>query len=48
MQNKTDNKGQAYKKGYTYQLQWLQEFLLNNKDLKICKCNVYLQDQIIL
>tara|TARA_R100001082_G_C4347626_1_gene153031 strand:- start:1081 stop:1323 length:243 start_codon:yes stop_codon:yes gene_type:complete len=48
MQNKTDNKGQAYKKGHTYQLQWLQEFLLNNKDLKIFKCNVYLQDQIIL
>tara|TARA_Y100000004_G_scaffold42537_1_gene46512 strand:+ start:2305 stop:2547 length:243 start_codon:yes stop_codon:yes gene_type:complete len=48
MQNKTDNKGQLYKKGYTYQLQWMQQFLLNNKDLKIFKCNVYLQDQIIL
>ena len=48
MTNKKDNKNQLYSKGYTYQLQWMQNFLLNNKDLQICKCNIYLDDQIIL
>tara|TARA_R100001594_G_scaffold43271_1_gene75437 strand:- start:166 stop:402 length:237 start_codon:yes stop_codon:yes gene_type:complete len=46
--NKKDKKGNLYKNGYTYQLQWMQEFLLNNKDLKIGKCNVYIDNQIIL
>ena len=48
MDNKTDKKGQLYIKGHTYQLQWMQEFLLNNKELGIGKCNVYIDDQIIL
>ena len=48
MTNKKDKKGQLYSKGHTYQLQWMQDFLLNNKDLKICKCNIYIDDQIIL
>ena len=48
MTNKKDKKGQLYSKGHTYQLQWMQDFLLNNKDLQICKCNIYIDDQIIL
>ena len=48
MENKTDKKGQLYIKGHTYQLQWMQEFLLNNKELQIFKCHVYLDDQVIL
>ena len=48
MSNKKDKKGQPYKKAHTYQLQWMQEFLLKNADLKIFKCNVYIDNQIIL
>ena len=48
MTNKKDNKGQLYSNGHTYQLQWLKNFLLNCKDLQVCKCNIYLDDQIIL
>jgi len=48
MTNKKDKKGQLYSKGHTYQLQWMQNFLLNCKDLQICKCNIYIDDQIIL
>tara|TARA_R100000808_G_C2131831_1_gene140893 strand:- start:1108 stop:1344 length:237 start_codon:yes stop_codon:yes gene_type:complete len=48
MSNDTDKKGQPYKKAHTYQLQWMQQFLLKCKDLKICKCNVYVDNQIIL
>jgi hypothetical protein len=48
LSNDTDKKGQPYKKGHTYQLQWMQQFLLNNKDLQICKCNVFVDNQIIL
>tara|TARA_R100001594_G_C4012029_1_gene257206 strand:- start:944 stop:1180 length:237 start_codon:yes stop_codon:yes gene_type:complete len=48
LSNNTDKKGQLYKKGHTYQLQWMQQFLLNNKDLQICKCNVFIDNQIIL
>ena len=48
MTNEIDKKGQFYSKGHTYQLQWIQDFLLNCKDLQVCKCNIYLDDQILL
>ena len=47
MTNEIDNKGQSYSNGHTYQLQWMQNFLLNNKDLQICRCNIYIDDQKI-
>ena len=46
--NTKDNKGYLYNKGYTYQLQQLQQTLLKDKDLNIIKCNVYVNNQIIL
>ncbi len=46
--NNTDKKGQPYKKGHTYQLQWCNNFYLTIKDLQVCKCNVYIDNQIIL
>ena len=48
LHNKKDKKGNYYNKAYTYQLQWMQDFLLKNKDLNIFKCNVYIDNQIIL
>ena len=48
LSNKKDKKGNLYTKGYTYQLQWMQEFLLNNKDLNIGKCNIFINNDIIL
>ena len=46
--NTKDNKDNLYNKGYTYQLQQLQQTLLKDKDLNIIKCNVYVNDEIIL
>ena len=46
--NTKDNKGYFYNKGYTYQLQQLQQTLLKHKDLNIFKCNVYKDNEIIL
>ena len=43
-----DNKDNYYINGYTYQLQQIQNTLLNNKELKIFKCNVFINDEIIL
>ena len=43
-----DKKGQSYTKGHTYQLQWMQDFMLNNKDLGVFKCNVFVDGQLIL
>jgi hypothetical protein len=46
--NTKDSKGNLYNEGYTYQLQQLQNTLLNNKDLNIFKCDVYVDNQVIL
>ena len=46
--NTKDKKDNLYNKGYTYQLQKMQQTLLNTKDLNIFKCNVFVNDQIIL
>ncbi len=45
--NKLDNKGQNYNCGHTYQLYYFKNFLLNNKDLNIFKCNFYLNSELI-
>ena len=47
LKNKKDNKNNYYINGYTYQLQQIQQTLLNNKDLNIFKCNVFIDDQIL-
>ena len=44
---KNDKKGEPYTKGHTYQLQQMQEFLLNNKEFQIFKCNTYINNEII-
>ena len=48
LNNKKDNKDQFYINGHTYQLQQIQQTLLNIKELNIIKCNVYINDEIIL
>ena len=48
LNDKKDDKGNSYSKGYTYQLQQIQNTLLKTKELNIIKCNVYCQGQIIL
>ena len=48
LKNKKDNKNNYYINGYTYQLQTIQQTLLNNKELNIFKCNVFINDEIIL
>tara|TARA_Y100001963_G_scaffold156726_1_gene251044 strand:+ start:907 stop:1179 length:273 start_codon:yes stop_codon:yes gene_type:complete len=45
--NMEDNKGNNYNYGYSYQLLYFQNLLLNNEDLKVFKCNFYLNDEII-
>jgi hypothetical protein len=45
---KKDDLGYNYNLGTTRQLQLLQHLLLNTKDLNIIKCNVYVNDEIIL
>ena len=45
---KKDVLGYDYKLGTTRQFQLLQNLLLNTKDLNIIKCNVYVNDEIIL
>ena len=47
LKNKKDNKDNYYINGYSYQLQYIQELLLNTKDLNIFKCNVFINDDII-
>ena len=48
LRNKKDNKDNYYINGHTYQLQQIQNTLLNNKDLNIFKCNVFVDGEIIL
>ena len=48
LRNKKDKKDNYYICGHTYQLQQMQQTLLNTKDLNIFKCNVFINDQIIL
>ena len=45
---KKDDLNIDYKKAITRQLQLLQMMLLKNKDLNIIKCNVYINNEIIL
>ena len=48
LKNKKYNKGIYFINGNTYQLQQIQEILLNTKELNIFKCNVFINDEIIL
>jgi hypothetical protein len=45
---KTDDLGINYNKGTSRQLQLIQHLLLKTKELNIIKCNVYINDQVIL
>lgn len=45
---KKDDFNIDYNLGTTRQLQLVQNLLLKNKDLNIIKCNVYINDEIIL
>ena len=45
---KKDDLNISYLKATTRQLQLLQMMLLRNKDLNIIKCNVYINDEVIL
>ena len=45
---KKDDLNIDYKKATSRQLQLIQMMLLKNKDLNIIKCNVYINDEIIL
>ena len=45
---KKDDLGYNYNLGTTRQLQLIQHLLLKTKDLNIIKCNVYINEQIIL
>ena len=45
---KNDDLGINYNKGTSRQLQLIQYLLLKTKELNIIKCNVYINDQIIL
>ena len=45
---KKDDLGYNYNLGTTRQLQLIQHLLLKTKDLNIIKCNVYINDEIIL
>ena len=45
---KKDDLNINYKEGTTRQLMLIQQLLLKNKDLNIIKCNVYINDEIIL
>ena len=48
LKNTNDDLGVSYNKATTRQLQKIQMTLLKTKDLNIIKCNVYVNDQIIL
>ena len=45
---KNDDLGISYQKATTRQLQLIQHLLLKTKDLNIIKCNVYVNNQVIL
>ena len=48
LKDTNDDLGISYNECTTRQLQKIQMTLLRNKDLNIIKCNVYVNDQIIL
>ena len=48
LKNTNDDLGISYNKCTSRQLQKIQMVLLRTKDLNIIKCNVYVNDQIIL
>ena len=48
LKNTKDDLGISYNKCTSRQLQKIQMTLLRTKDLNIIKCNVYVNDQIIL
>ena len=48
LKNTNDDLGISYNKCTSRQLQKIQMTLLRTKDLNIIKCNVYVNDQIIL
>ena len=45
---KKDDLNDSFLNGTTRQLQLIQNLLLKTKDLNIIKCNVYINDEIIL
>ena len=45
---KNDDLGINYNKATSRQLQLIQHLLLKTKELNIIKCNVYINDQVIL
>ena len=45
---KKDDLNDSFLNGTTRQLQLVQNLLLKTKDLNIIKCNVYINDEIIL
>ena len=47
MTDKTDSKGQLFSKGHTYQLMQCKDFLLNNKELQIFKCNILVNGELL-
>ena len=48
LKNKKDNIGNYLINGYSYQLQKIKHTLLNTKELNIFKCDVLINDEIIL
>ena len=48
LKNTNDDLGVSYNKCTTRQLQKIQMTLLRDKDLNIIKCNVYINDEVIL
>ena len=48
LKNTNDDLGVSYNKCTTRQLQKIQMTLLKTKDLNIIKCNVYVDEQVIL
>lgn len=47
LKNKKDYKDQYYINGHTYQLQEIQQKLLNTKELNIFKCNIFINDELL-
>ena len=47
MTRKKDSKGELFTEGHTYQLMQCKDFLLSNKELKIFKCNVFVNTELL-
>ena len=47
MTNKKDPKGQLFSSGHTYQLMQCKNFLLNNKELQVFKCNILVNGELL-